>query len=321
MNKTRAMLDALMGPGRDVLVKDKGASKEKFKDQSVCKNFLIGMCPHDKDMLGGKRKFAPCDKLHSELMKDQYNAHPDFDRYQHEYEKLSLQELEFCTRECETHIANERQRIREDLRRKKPALPGYVNDKLAIMKRESSAMIQRAETLDDDQLREKEALITKANEIMKDREDFQEAETKKAIEAIVPEEVCEICGVSFMGKDGDAAHQAFRIHDAYRKIRAKIKELRPRIEEREQKKIQEKEREAKKKRKEEWEEAAKNEGKEGRNGDNNGAGGRDRDRDKDREAGRRDRSRDRDRRDRRRSRSRRRSNSRDRSRSRGRRRR
>merc|ERR1711860_154599 len=97
-------------------------------------------------------------------------------------------------------------------------------------KRESSAMIQRAEGMDDDQIREKEALITKANELLKDREDMLESETKKAAEALELEEVCDTCGTSFIGKDGDAAHLKFRIHEAYVKVRERIAELKPRAE-------------------------------------------------------------------------------------------
>lgn len=57
----------------------------------------------------------------------------------------------------------------EDVRRKKPPLPIQVNDRLAQMKRESSALVQRAEALDDDKLKEKEALMQQANEVLKER--------------------------------------------------------------------------------------------------------------------------------------------------------
>merc|ERR1712222_302832 len=104
---------------------------------------------------------------------------------------------------CEEHIVNERKRVREDVRRRKPPLPAHINDKLAALKRESAAMIQRAETLDDDQFREKESLINKANEMLKDRDELLEEETKKAVSAQTPEDTCEICGPSYFGKDGE----------------------------------------------------------------------------------------------------------------------
>merc|ERR1712187_114181 len=173
------------------------------------------MCPLDHSLLGGKRNFGSCEKIHSEIMRDQLKAHADSADLIRDYEQLSLQDLEYVVRECEGHIATERQRIRTDVRRKKPPLPPAVNDRLSAMKRESSAMIQKAEGMDDDQIREKEALVTKANEMLKDREDMLEAETKKAAEALEPEEVCEVCGTAYVGKEADEAHLKFRIHQVY----------------------------------------------------------------------------------------------------------
>jgi len=234
------MLDALMGPGRDVVENDKEKAKEKFKDRTVCKGFLLGFCPLDASLLGGKRNFKVCEKIHSEIMREQLKAHEDCETLTRDYECLSLQDLEYVMRERDTHIANERQRIRTDAWRKKPPLPPHVNDGLAAMKRESSAMIQKAESMDDDQIREKEALITRVNELIKDRDDMMDIERKKAEEALEPEEVCEVCGTSYIGKDGDAAHLKFRVHDAYVSVAERIAELKPRVDEREKKRREKK---------------------------------------------------------------------------------
>lgn len=231
MHKTRAMLDALMGPGRNQLVKDEENAKEKFKDATVCKAYLVGCCPLDASLLGGKRKFAVCEKIHSDMMKEQMNKHPDAEQLKREYEKMLLRDLDFVIRECEAHIALENNRVREDVRRKKPPLPIQVNDRLAQMKRESSALIQRAEALDDDKLKEKEALTQQANEVLKEREEVLEEETKKAIAALPPHDICEVCGTSYEGDAGNAAHKKFRIHEAYTIVRQRMDELKPRVEE------------------------------------------------------------------------------------------
>merc|ERR1712013_255330 len=141
--------------------------------------------------------------------------HPECKALIREYEKISLHDLEYVVKECETHIAEEKQRIRSDVRRKKPPLPLHTNDKAAQMRRESSALIQKAEGLDDDHLREKETLITRSAEILKERDEMLEEETKKAIENQVPEEVCEICGTAYTGSDGNASPLQFKIHGAY----------------------------------------------------------------------------------------------------------
>jgi len=254
MDKARAMLDALMGPGRDE-TNTKGPKTEKFKDGSVCKSFLLGWCPLDPLVLGGKRRMAPCSKIHSALMKEQFEAHPDVDKLRLEYQVVALRDLEYIVRECDSHIASERNRIRQDTGRKKPPLPAVINDTLSIMKKQSAAMIARAESLDDDQLREKEVLVKKAAEINQDREELLELETKKAIEALKPEEVCEICGTSYMGEDGRAMHNKFKIHEGHEKVRRKLAELRRSTADWESKKRDMKEQEYKQKRKDDWEAA------------------------------------------------------------------
>jgi len=175
-----------------------------------------------------------------------------------------VRDLEAVCKECETHIGEERARIRTDVRRRKPPLPQTVNDRLSQMKREATQMVQKAEAMDDDQLREKETLTAKANEILKDREDLLEAETKKAAEAMEPEVVCEVCGSSYVGEEGNAAHLKFRIHDAYSKIRDRLAELKPRVEEWEKQKREKKDEEHKKKRREEFEKAEKGDKKKSR---------------------------------------------------------
>merc|ERR1719382_1749018 len=103
---------------------------------------------------------------------------------------------------------------------------------------------------------------------MKDRDDMLELETKKAVEAAEPEVVCEICGTSYIGEDGNAAHLKFRIHDAYVQIRERIAELKPRVDEWEKQKKDKKDDEHKKKRKEEWDKAMEKEkGEKGKDGE------------------------------------------------------
>ncbi|CAE7943254.1 crop [Symbiodinium sp. KB8] len=231
MNKARAMLDALMGPNRNEKEVDKAKAKEKFKDPGVCKSFLIGLCPLDRAYLGGKRQFKPCEKIHSEIMRDQFITHPDADELRRQYEADTLPSLEFAVRECEARIADEKGRIRDDWGRRRPPLPVPVIDKLSAMKRESSAKVKQAESLDDDKFQEKARLMAEAEDLTKEAAAVEEEETKKAIAAAVPEEVCDICGTCYQGAAADAAHKQFKIHNSYQEIRNKLDELKPRVDE------------------------------------------------------------------------------------------
>lgn len=277
MNKARAALDALMGPGRDVVDKEKRGSKDKFKDRSVCKSYLLGFCPLDKDALGGKRKFQICDKIHSEIMRDQLNGDPEAETFKKEYAVLSLKDFEPLIRDCDAIITHEEKRIRGERSQKRP-LPGYVLGKLFDMKNESTEMMKKAEGLENE---EKVSLIAQAKELLQEHDVFQEQEQQLAIERAPPEECCQICGTCFIGQEKDEAHQAFKIHEVYKKVRERAAELKAKIEE---DRRQQSDEGAKRRRTETGDAAAEKDS------------GRDGDRDRDRAAERdRDRPRDRDR--------------------------
>jgi RNA-binding protein Luc7-like 2 len=231
MNKARAMLDSLMGPGRDEVVKDKAKSLEKFKDDNVCKAFLLGFCPYDASALGGKRNFKSCEKIHSEVMKQQFEEHSEHAELKTKYEAETYSDLTRAVKDCEARITEDKARIRDDWGRRRPPLPVAVIDKLAQMKRECSAKVKKAEALDDDKFQEKAQLMAEANELTKECEELEEAETKKAVATAIVEEVCEICGTCYQGDAANTAHLQFKIHLAYQTVRDKIAELKPKLDE------------------------------------------------------------------------------------------
>lgn len=226
MNKARAMLDALMGPGRDAAT-DKDAAKEKFKDASVCKSYLAGCCPWDPALLGGKRKFAVCERIHSEAMVAQFKGHEDHAELLKDYERQCFKDLQYVVRECEGRIIAERARIRDDWGRKRPPLPVHVIDRVSQMKRESTSMLSQAEALDDDKMKEKHAMLQRSQDLLKEAEAVEEAETEKLKKTMVQEDVCETCGTCYQGEQGNAAHRQFKVHGAYTDIRARLAELEP----------------------------------------------------------------------------------------------
>merc|ERR1712194_886274 len=228
------------------------AAKEKFKDSTVCKGFLLGLCPFDASMLGGKRRFKVCERIHSAAMRSLLENHPDKEKLTQEYEKISLRDLEDAVRECDSHIGKEKQRIQTETRLRKPQLPLSVHDRLSMLKRQATNMMKQAEELDDDRIIEKEAMINKVNEIMKDRETLTEPEQKKAIESIVAEVSCEICGTCYAGEDENETHLRFRIHIAYKEIRDRLAELKPRVQGREKQRRDKKDEDSRRRRKEDW---------------------------------------------------------------------
>jgi hypothetical protein len=98
MDSQRELLDALMGVNRN---NDRQNDQVvDFRDDRVCKFFLIGMCPHgkiislyNKDFLikscllfkdifiNTKMDEGPCEKIHSEALKESFEKNGDIYMY------------------------------------------------------------------------------------------------------------------------------------------------------------------------------------------------------------------------------------------------
>lgn len=130
MNKAKAMLDALMGPSRDISKKDK--PNDEFKDKNVCKYYLVGCCP---DAILGKKleairqspasyNISPgvifdkasvlnpkgCEKLHSQGLRTQFAEHPDHAKYRRQYEEDLLKFIREIIIEAESKASHEKRK-------------------------------------------------------------------------------------------------------------------------------------------------------------------------------------------------------------------
>lgn len=219
MDRMRAQLDALMGPSRNTGGIKKGL-KEDFKDRTVCKSYLAGLCPFDKNVVGGKKGLDVCQRIHSDMMVEQFKMHPDHEKLLEEYQAVQLRDLEYAIKENDSFVVTERTRVRDEARRRKQRLPDEVNRKISNMKKEASANLEKAESLDDDQIRLKEELMNKASELKKECEEYEKVEAKKAADALPVEEVCDVCGTAYTGEEEKAKHLNYRAHIGFVKIRA-----------------------------------------------------------------------------------------------------
>mmetsp|Transcript_51122 Transcript_51122/g.91831 ORF Transcript_51122/g.91831 Transcript_51122/m.91831 type:complete len:393 (-) Transcript_51122:52-1230(-) len=246
MNKARAMLDALMGPQRDT---KKDENSEDWKDKTICKGFLIGFCPLDKGVLGGKRTMDVCEKIHSEVIRAQFAEHKDGQEGSElliKYEEYSIRDLEFAVAECEAYGRREVERLRKEPRSK--ALPQDVNQKISQMKRESTALAQKAAALDDQEHRQKESLMKESEDIANQVKTYEKDEEAKVAANFRPL-ACEICGTAYLSQNAGEyeTHLKYKIHESYTLVRNRLKELKDKKAERERVVKEKKEAERKKK--------------------------------------------------------------------------
>lgn len=219
----------------------------------------------------------PCARIHSELMKDQFENSAEADSLRQEYELSALRDLERAVVECDGYVRAEKERIRAEVRRKKPPLPAEVNIRISNLKKEAREKQEWASKLEDDQHRKKEELQQESADLFKQADDLTDEATKKVLADMPKEEFCEECGTMYTGEQEREAHLKYKIHDKYVDIRARLAKARERKDEIEKEMKEAKENERKKRCREELE---KEEGGKDRKKDRDRSRSRDRDRGK-----------------------------------------
>lgn len=230
MDATRALLDSLMGPDRNAAPAPVKKGKEAanappdFAKSNVCKNFLVGFCPHDWFSKG--RALRPCEKIHSELLRGNMEAHPDAEAYTAEYEEEFLNYLEACCRECDLFIVRERAKCRgaggQILK-----MPDAVKEKHDDTEKKYKALIQKSEDLAEESVARSKDYLGQAL-VMKEELDTIKA---KYTTDFAGEDICEVCGVRYPLGDGHhdkTSHYRGKTHQGFKQIRDKIAEIKSR---------------------------------------------------------------------------------------------
>mmetsp|Transcript_5231 Transcript_5231/g.8955 ORF Transcript_5231/g.8955 Transcript_5231/m.8955 type:complete len:286 (+) Transcript_5231:131-988(+) len=124
MNRNKALLDALMGTNRNTSKKNKADGEPEFKKDDYCKFFLVGYCPGKtlgreiesmRAEFDPKSVIAPCNKLHSIGVREEFKSHKDYQKYKRRYEDDLLHLIDKGIRECEDKVAREKRRHAEGI--------------------------------------------------------------------------------------------------------------------------------------------------------------------------------------------------------------
>jgi len=231
MDKAKAMLDALMGPSRNASASDKSTD---WKDKSVCEMFLVGFCPYDKAVLGGRRGMDPCPKIHNEMLREAFNQHEDgaaSSSFRHECEDKLLRALVDAVAEKELYAKKQLESKRAD--GKLRIMPGGISTTIRKMKREAMALKEKADAMDDSEGIKKEQLQKEATQALADYDAFVTEEERKVAQAAGPRAMsCEVCGTAYAGDDEYKLHLNYKLHGCYSQVLEKLEELKAKKEER-----------------------------------------------------------------------------------------
>lgn len=240
MDEVRKLLDSLMGQSRDAdLMEAKKNKGKNFTQDNVCKFYLLGFCPQwelANSKLTTKRNLGQCCKVHSEAMKQEFEEHPEKEKYQAEYERSFLPFLEGQVREADAWVTRERanaQKAEATAREKTTVqtMPANVKEQITQLEADMNKMMASAEELaENGDIEGSKFKVVLAEEI---KNKVKEIETKHPSYTVTLKEewVCEVCGtrteaVTENNETRFAAHFQGKVHVGYAKIRDWVKELR-----------------------------------------------------------------------------------------------
>lgn len=202
-----------------------------FKEDSVCKYHLVGFCPEHEDLFHNtKRDLGECNKTHFSISKDEFDKHPEKERYRIEYERKLLRHLEAICRRCDDWTAKEKAKNEAASQK---AMDAGGND---VARAEISKLNEEIGKL----LAEAEDYASEGN-VMFSREKVEQAECLKRKaedwegKARALPEVCEVCGVTKENDQGGInkfSHSMGKVHLGYTLIRKWLSDLKAKEEKR-----------------------------------------------------------------------------------------
>jgi hypothetical protein len=140
LDSQRELLDSLMGINRNNDREDEEVSD--FKDDRVCKFFLLGLCPHEM-FVNTKADCGPCEKIHSIPLKEDFERRGDKQLFDHLIEK------DFSSRVSDVDRVIERARGRLEEEKSESELNPDINPDIIRLQAEITALIGQTERAGD----------------------------------------------------------------------------------------------------------------------------------------------------------------------------
>ncbi|XP_069023684.1 putative RNA-binding protein Luc7-like 1 [Embiotoca jacksoni] len=251
----RAMLDQLMGTGRDG---DTMRQRIKFTDDRVCKSHLLDSCPHD--ILSGTRMdLGECVKVHDLALRADYEIASKDQEYFFELD--AAEHLQSFIADCDRRTELAKKRLAETQDEISAEVAAKA-ERVHELNEEIGKLLARAEQLGGEgnvdeaqQILEK---VEKTRALKKEAEDVYRNSMPASSFQQQKLRVCEVCSAYLGLHDNDrrlADHFGGKLHIGFIQIREKLEKLRKAVVEKQErmrmKRREEREREEERER--QWE--------------------------------------------------------------------
>ncbi|KAM6939948.1 putative RNA-binding protein Luc7-like 1 [Xenentodon cancila] len=230
----RAMLDQLMGTGRDG---DTMRQRIKFTDDQVCKSHLLDSCPHD--ILSGTRMdLGECVKVHDLALRADYEIASKEQEYFFELD--AAEHLQSFIADCDRRTELAKKRLAETQDEISAEVAAKA-ERVHELNEEIGKLLAKAEQLGGEgnvdeaqQLLEK---VEKTRALKKEAEDVYRNSMPASSFQQQKLRVCEVCSAYLGLHDNDrrlADHFGGKLHIGFIEIREKLEKLRKAVAEKQE---------------------------------------------------------------------------------------
>ncbi|PHH62297.1 hypothetical protein CDD81_7285 [Ophiocordyceps australis] len=215
----RKLLEQLMGSSsssRDAQL--------SLDDAKVCRSFIVGTCPHDL-FTNTKQDFGPCNKVHSEGLKSEYEALPERERQRYGFEYDYIRDLHKYLDDCNRRIDAAQKRLEktpEEIRQTNDLLEGIsdIDDNI-------KCGLHEIQTFAESDMVSVAVDVWYQLKLMAQQKAEKERELKALSDTSGPSghqklQVCDVCGAYLSRLDNDrrlADHFYGKMHLGYAQMR------------------------------------------------------------------------------------------------------
>ncbi|XP_074521250.1 putative RNA-binding protein Luc7-like 1 [Halichoeres trimaculatus] len=222
----RAMLDQLMGTGRDG---DSMRQRIKFTDERVCKSHLLDSCPHD--ILSGTRMdLGECMKVHDLALRADYEIASKEQEYFFELD--AAEHLQSFIADCDRRTELAKKRLAETQDEISAEVAAKA-ERVHELNEEIGKLLARAEQLGGegnvDEAQQVLEMVEKTRALKKEAEDVYRNSMPASSFQQQKLRVCEVCSAYLGLHDNDrrlADHFGGKLHLGFIEIREKLEKLR-----------------------------------------------------------------------------------------------
>lgn len=228
------LLDELMGRDRN-LAPDEKRSNVRWDDESVCKHFLCEFCPAEL-FTNTRSDLGPCEKIHDENLRKQYEKSSRFLKVG--FEREFLRYLQSLLAEVERRIrrGHARLALSQNQQASGSAGPAGKNEeKIQVLTDKIEGLLQQIEELGSEGKVEEAQGMMKLVEQLKEERELLKSSTS-TIESFAAQEkqmeVCEVCGAFLIVGDAQSRvddHLMGKQHMGYAKIKNTVEELKEKL--------------------------------------------------------------------------------------------